>query len=164
MSNQLTMNALWNESLLAPIPTEIFPTPIKYTMNNQTKRITLTGDKKHIHYFLYLADLECDLATAQIDNNCGDESCDFLRILNCEVVEGYKILKNQYKKIENKEGEIKLTLTFKQFEMLVFLVDELAINGFNIEDSIEYYADYSDDVFTNMLHMGRDTGFVSQWS
>ncbi len=29
MSNQLTMNALWNESLLAPIPTEIFPKPMR---------------------------------------------------------------------------------------------------------------------------------------
>jgi len=163
MSNQLTMNALWNESLLAPIPAEIFPTPIKYTMNNQTKRITLTGDKKHIHYFLYLADLECDLATAQIDNNCGDENWDFLRVLDCEVVEGYKILKNQYKKIENKEGEIKLTLTFKQFNMLVFLVDELAIDGFAIENSLEYYEAYSHDVFTNMLQMGRETGFVSDY-
>jgi hypothetical protein len=142
------MDSLWNESLLAPIPDEIFPTYITSKVNNQTKRITLTGDKKYIYYALYIAELQCDVSQEFID--IGRFDC--LRISDKEIKDGYKVTKSLNKKIENKEGVISLTLTFNQFNNINYLVSQFYEEELKLENTIEFY-DYSYGVENNIRNM-----------
>ncbi len=144
------MDSLWNESLKATIPDEIYPTYITGKANYQTKRITLTGDKKYIQYALYITDLENQLATAQIENNTGDETTDYLIISKEESNECNKIYKALEKKIKNKEGVISLTVTFKQFKYINGFISEFYDSEeLKLEQTLEYY-DYSDDIGHNI--------------
>ena len=142
------MDSLWNESLLAPIPDEIFPTYITSKVNNQTKRITLTGDKKYIYYALYIAELQCDISQDYI--NIG--LFDYLRISDKDIKDGDKVTKALNKKIKNKEGVISLTLTFNQFNTISYLVSQFYEEELKLENTIEFY-DYSYGVENNIRNM-----------
>ena len=137
------MDSLWNESLLAPIPDEIYPTYITSKVNNQTKRITLTGDKKYLDHVLHLSQCGHWIYENELGDFHGETDLKTWKWLNSCATNNSSL----NKKLKNKEGVINIPLTFNQFLNISEMCAKLSYQ--DMEESSEF-PDYGLGVAQNI--------------